>query len=486
MSRIKNYLLLVLMAFIAFALVGCSNKLPAPTEITINFEIFDGTEEDPYVLVGNTMYLSSEVNAGADPNVVWSLATTDKATLVEEDGSAVITGLAGGNIEVTCTSAVDSKVSKTVVIEVVPSNDYNAVLVEAYNKIKAELPEYVDANFTLPVIDNPNIKVTYLSKTKDVWADGIFKYTYSGTDADYQFYVRLAYRGVEVEEILIVKVVSDAQNNAFVVLSKAQGILDEYMNKYTSNEEGRVLNETSEGVVIEAEWNATQLPALLLPGSTTAEQTGLPVEIYWEADNGSDATLKLKKYTPTEGEARYYITYEKAEIPTEYLFSAFMKVTLPDNTSKMVKVIYKITGDGFGIEGMVQYFIEQEMTISNPYVLEKKMVSVRATDKTGKFDKLTVEYTSADETIVKPVPNYVTSGTNRVLSYYYLQALSNGTTVVTATFYYNKQEVQVEKIKYDEQGNPMLDENGEVIKETVTEYTATFEYKYEITITVNR
>ena len=152
----------------------------------------------------------------------------------------------------------------------------------------------------------------------------------------------------------------------------------------------------------------------------------------------------------------------------------------------MIKVIYKITGDGFGIEGMVQYFIEQEMTLTNPYVLTKKMVSVRATDKTEKFDLLTVEYTSADETIVKPVESYTGTGVNRTLTSYYLQAVNNGTTVVTATFYYNKQAVQVEKVKYDEQGNPVVDENGEVVKETVTEYTATFTYKYEINITVDR
>ena len=42
MAKIKNYLLVVLMAFVAFALVGCNGgpvELPAPTEIQINFDI---------------------------------------------------------------------------------------------------------------------------------------------------------------------------------------------------------------------------------------------------------------------------------------------------------------------------------------------------------------------------------------------------------------------------------------------------------------
>ena len=150
MTKFKKYLFVMLMTFVALVLVGCGDKpveLPAPTEITINFDIFDGTESDPYVLVGNQMYLSAEVNAGADSKVTWTLAATDRAELAEEDGSAVITAKAAGNIEVTCASVKDPNVKATVSIEVVLSNDFNAVLTDAINEIKSKLPVYVAADF---------------------------------------------------------------------------------------------------------------------------------------------------------------------------------------------------------------------------------------------------------------------------------------------------------------------------------------------------
>lgn len=478
MSKIKSCLLMVFIFVFALFLVGCGPK--APTEITIKYDIFDGPEDAPYVLVGNSMYLSSEVNEGADPTVTWSLAETDKASLVEEDGCAVVTGLAGGVVELTCASAIDPAVSATVVIEVVKSENYHLVLVDAAAEIKAALPQYVDKDFTLPTLDNPNIKLTYLSKLKDVWADGVFRYTYEGEDAEYQFYVRMAYRGIEVEQSLSVKVVKDAEKNSFVTLAKAEKIVDDFMAKYVSNEEGRAVNENSEGMVVEAEWNSTGLPGLLLPGSTTAEETGLPVKIWWQVEElkqNDILPLKLNQYTPADGgETRYFITYEQLEMPLECVFSAFLQVDNEDGTSKVIKKVYKITGDGYGMEGIVEYFLSKGYILEAQVVLEKAK-TVMNVDTSGKFKNLVVKYSIDDPTIAKVASLNSTSTI--------INPTKNGTATITATFCYNIREVQVLEIKLDADGNPVLDENGEVVKEVVTKQQAQYEYEYKMEITIN-
>lgn len=486
MAKIRNYLLVVLMAILGLVLVGCDNgpvELPAPTELTINFDIYDGTENDPYVLVGNQMYLSAEVNAGADPSVTWTADTNGKAEMTEEDGSAVITGISGGNITVTCTSTKDATISQTVTIEVVPSNDSNAVLTDAINEIKSQLPVYVDKNFDLPKLGNENVKLTYLSKYKEVWADGVFKYVYEGLDIDYQFYARLAYRGAEVETILNVRVVSDVNDNAFLSIEKAQKIVDEFMSKYTTNDEGRVLNEQSEGVVTEAEWNQTDYPALLLPTSTTAEQTGVAIRIYWEAANVAGGTLNLKKYEQAGVEPLYYVTYEKAKLDTVHQLTCFFQLD-----SKLVKSVYNVTCDGYDPEEVVAYFVENGLALASPYTLTKSFVSVEALDTTKKFDKISVEYSVEDAEIVKLTEVKKTDSTGKqYVSGYRIQGLKNGETNLIATFYYGKTAIESEVDVLDEQGNPVVDPTtGEVLKETVVTYSYSYKYEYKIPFTVAR
>lgn len=484
MAKIRNYLLVVVMAFFALVLVGCGTKpveLPAPTELTIKFDIFDGTEDDPYVLVGNQMYLSAEVNAGADPAVTWSAETNGRAEFAEEDGSAVITGVSGGNILVTCTSVKDPAITQTIAVEVVPSNDSNAVITEAINEIKSQLPTYVDKDFALPKLDNANIKVTYLSKYKEVWADGVFKYVYEGLDIDYQFYARLAYRGVEVETILNVRVVSDVNDNAFLSIEKAQKIVDDFMAKYTTNAEGRVLNEQSEGVVVEAEWNETDFPSLLLPASTTAEQTGDAIKIWWEAANVAGGTLNLKKKEAAGAEPLYYLTYQKAKLDTVHQLTCFFQLD-----SKLVKSVYNITCDGYDPEEVVAYFVEKGLALASPYTLTKSFVSVEALDTTKMFDKISVEYSVEDTSLVKLTEVKKSDSTGKqYVSGYRIQGLKNGETTLIATFYYGKIAIESEVDIIDEQGNPVVDPTtGEVLKETVVTYSYSYKYEYKIPFTV--
>lgn len=487
MAKIKNYLLVVLMAFVAFALVGCTEPgLPAPTEIQINYDIFDGTESDPYVLVGNQMYLSAEVNAGADPAVTWSLAATDRAELAEEDGSAVITAKAAGNIEVTCASVKDPSVKATVKVEIVLTNDYNAVLTDAINQIKKQLPVYVDKDFDLPKLDNENIKITYMSKYKDPWTDGVFRYVYEGLDIDYQFYAKLSYRGASTETILQVRVVKDVNDNAFINLEKAQKLVADFMANYTNDVDGRVINENTEGMTLAsdgAEWNGTDFPGLLLPASTTAEQTGEAVKIWWEAETVVGGTLNLKKYEKADGEALYYLTYQKALLDTKHQLTAFFQIG-----SKIVKDVYFVTCDGYDPEEVVAYFVENGKAPASPYTLTKSYISVDALDSTKKFAKVTVEYSVEDSSIVKLTPtNKTDSAGNKYISGYKIQAVKNGETTITAVFYYDKKTVVSEQPKLDENGNPVLDpETNEVVMEQVTTYTYAYAYEYKIPVTVAR
>ena len=489
MAKIKNYLLVVLMAFVAFALVGCGGgevELPAPTEIQINFDIFDGSESDPYVLVGNQMYLSAEVNAGADSAVTWSLAATDRAELAEEDGSAVITAKAAGNIEVTCASVKDPNVKATVTIEVVLDDDYNAVLADAINQIKEQLPVYVAGDFELPKLDNENIKVTYLSKFKDPWADGVFKYVYEGLDIDYQFYVKLSYRGASTESILQVKVVKDVNDNAFINIEKAQQIIDTFMSNYTNTVAGRVINENTEGMVLASAdnpWNQTEYPGLLLPGSTTAEQTGEVVKVWWETETVVGGTLNLKKYEQVDAEPMYYVTYQKALLDTTHQLTAFFQLG-----NKIAKSVYFVTCDGYDPEEVVAYFIEKGLAYASPFTLTKAFISVEALDTTKKFSKVSVEYTVEDPSIIKltEVTKQDSTG-NKYVSGYRIQAVKNGETTVTATFYYDKKAVVSEQPKLDENGNTMLDPvTNEVVMEQVTTYSYAYAYEYKMQITVAR
>lgn len=485
MAKIKKYFLVVLMAFVALVLVGCGDsapvELPAPTEVTVNYDIYDGSESDPYLLVGSVMYLSATVNEGADATVTWSLAATDRAELVEEDGSAVITGKVPGDIEVTCTSVKDPSVKQTVKIEVVLSNDFNAILTQAIAEIKSKLPVYVAGDFELPKLDNDNISVTYLSKLKNVWDDGMFDYeeAYEGSDLEYQFTVKLAYRGVSSEAIIAVRVVSDVENNAFTNLEAAQAEVAAFMADYTAE----VFNENAKGAAegASASWNDTGKPAVMLPTSTT-DKNGNKIKIYWEMETIVGGTLELKKYEVAGEDAKYYLAYAKGLIDETYKLSAFFQLN-----DKLVKDVYYVTCDGYDPEEIVAYFLETNQTIPNVYELTKSFITLNAVDTKKEFQKISVEYAVEDGTIAKLTPVEKTSSTGvKTIESYRLQGLKSGTTTLTATFYYGKTANIVMKDVLDENGNPVKDETGAIVQEETIEYSYRYAYEYKIELTVKK
>ena len=230
-------------------------------------------------------------------------------------------------------------------------------------------------------------------------------------------------------------------------------------------------------------WNQTEFPGLLLPGSTTAEQTGEVVKIWWETETVVGGTLNLKKYEQVDAEPMYYVTYQKALLDTTHQLTAFFQLG-----NKIAKSVYFVTCDGYDPEEVVAYFVEQGYAPAAPYTLTKSFISAEALDASKKFSKVTVEYSVEDPSIVKLTEVTKSDSTgNKYVSGYRIQAVKNGETVVTATFYYDKKAVVSEQPKLDENGSPVLDpETNEVVMEQVTTYSYSYKYEYKIPFTVQR
>ena len=469
MIKLKKFLVLLFVAIIGVALVGCGGekepekeKLPAPTSFEINFAIYEGDENSPYVLIGgNDMYLTVVVNDGADPGVTWAIDDSGNASLTADtDGSAIITGLKGGNAVVTATSTADATMTDSVTVEVIEDSNFNNVVLNAKAEILAVLPEYATANFTLPQPSNENVKAVYKDSGKNVWADGIFQYSYT-EDTIYTFYLRLTFKTITLDSTLTIKLVADTEKNSFEAVDYASDAVTAYIANIT--------NDTDQTYKVSADLDAayidssTNLAAFKLLGDFTADEAGMVVNVKWENNSTSDPIVVC---TANDGQ---YMTYSKPLVDATCTINVYL--TCGTKTS-IVKL--NLTAVGYTPDEVYAYFVESGLCpITDGQTFSKSFFKVNITDTTKKFKKLSIVWTSSDESIL----TYVESST-------IFKKVGTGEVTITAKFYYDYSTETVMVDQYDENGNLLKDEDGNVIQaeEIQEKYDWMKEYTFKLTV----
>lgn len=475
MNKVSKFLLLVLMMVLGFAVVGCGEKEPeqpkepdpiAPTAITVDATIYSGSETEKYVIAGNKMYVEAMVDGpeGCDETVDWSI-DGDAATLEVEDGVAVLTGVKGGNVTVTAKSKIDASVTGSYVAEVVDSEDFNAIVVAAKDAVVAALPEYATANFALPQPENPNVKVSYMSKLKKAWTDGVFQfadaYDEKTGDVTYVFYGVFQFHSVKKEFELSVKAVGDAVNNDFYALSAAKKQVEDMFTVKTINSEFKDIVDNGDGTY-----------QIALPTSLKVEGNTQEIAIEWAVESGSGLSIKNGNQ----------LLYTKPLVDTLCQVNAIYKAKNNNEISKLY-----LTATGFSPEEVWEYFKTKNFKSSyynattDTFACSTAGFTVPTTDTSKKFKALTVEYRIAEGS--EGVLTYTApTGTSTTGT---MRKQSAGEATVIATLYYNKSIRTVLVDKFDENGNLVKDEEGNVVQEEKQQLVCDWSKEFTFTITLS-
>ena len=473
MIKIRKMLVLVFALLFAIILVGCNKteepKEPdpiAPTAVTIDATIYSGSENEKYVVKGEKMYIEAEFEGpeGYDEGLDWSI-DGDRATLEVEDNAAVVTGVRGGNAVVTAKSKVYANVQAQYTVEVVDSEDFNQVIVDAKDKVAAELPTYVTEDFQLPQPDNPNVKINYMSQLKKQWADGVFKfsdaYVASKGDITYVFYGTFVFHGIKKEFEFSVKCVGDAENNDFFALSAAKSQVEPiFENKNISAEFKDIID------------NANGTYTITLPESITVEGYAQPVKIEWQVESGCLAVKDNNK-----------LVYTKPLVDTQCQINAIYKTKNNNDISK-----FYLTAIGWTPDEVWQY-VKQNCYKSTYYNATTDTfafsgagftVPIADTSSAAKFRLLSIEYeVSEDSASILSYTAPSGSGKNGTF-----RKLGAGEAKVKVTLTYNKivRKVMVDKV--DENGVLVRDAEGNVEQVQVEQIVCDWSKEFEITITL--
>ena len=186
----------------------------------------------PDVTVGETVevFLDEFAPANAYKGLVFVSSNPDYATV---DAKGVVTGIRPGEVTITATSALDSKVSKEYTFEVKDAAKDLDVLKRELAYLQAQLPNFVTATYELPQPWNSNVEVTYTidgaAATKiDVPAN-------LAEDVKASINIEVSYNG-ESDSVagVVVWVVKDANVNTFTRVEKAVAAADALMAEYTT------------------------------------------------------------------------------------------------------------------------------------------------------------------------------------------------------------------------------------------------------------
>jgi len=489
MAKIKNLFLLIFVAVIGIVLVGCNptvdpveepdDSLPAPTELEVLPTIYDGSEKDPYVLIGNKMYLDAIVNDGADDAVTWAVSN-EKGKLTVEDNRAIVEGMKGGNVVITATSVADPSKSASYTIEVVESEDFTVVLGLAKEQILAAMPEYATGEFVLPVPENENVQVIYRSKTNEKWADGKFHAAYSEKEGDllYGFSFKLSFKGQTQDSQTTIRLVKDAAKNDFTAIDFATAKVNEFMADKIAVENGsQKISEATVGMAKNADFQ--NMYALALPGNIAAEEAGQDVEITWDLENETSG-LMIKQ----SGSGTYYLVYDKPLADTRVQLNANYKTGNNRSISKLF-----VISAGYTPEEVLAYFQANKLTPTGGNQA-KANFTVSTVDTTKKFKKVTVVYSVPANNGVLSYTAPTGTATSGIF-----KKVAAGETDIIATFYYGLVIRDVEVDAKDANGNliyetdpetgaELLDENGKKIVKKVTEKQESYTWKQEFVIHV--
>lgn len=460
MKNLKKYLFGLLLLLVAFALVACGEEAPidepedddpieeGPKEVAISkIEVFptiyDGTEDAPYVLVGQEMYVEAELNDGEECTEVekWEIdGNTIAEMTVNEEGGIILKGIKAGKAVVTAKNA-DGTIKDELAIEVAASANAQDVLVAANTEIINKFPKFVAANVELPVPENPFVTIKYKDNiTNGIKVkDGVYQCAYdiAKGDVNKQINFTLTYHGQKLDSNTYFYEVKDVEKNVFVIVEKAEKAVKDFFGDLAVDPK----TNTAKAKVTE---NFTGEKAF--PTHLDTETVGGDVTLTWASDQSAVTAAGTysagdvdKAVLLTATITINYLPATKFDTKTEYYTyadNAYTKVAAPaeadlanyyvKNTTPAAKASVTVIAAGASPEDVIEYFIKQKYCPADGSKITTTVVAFKTSDSSKKYAGLSVEW-ECDNSAAK----WVASKQSYTFA-------ANGDYCFTGTFYYNK------------------------------------------------
>lgn len=168
--------------------------------------------------------------ASAYKGLIWSTSDASVATV---DGLGNVSALKSGSVTITATSALDNTIKNDFELEVFEEGTDTEIALNAMAYIKANMPEFANADFDLPVYPNDKLIVTWTKADATAITDGVFAVGTIAGDSQTAVTCKVEYGTFSIEEVLPLKLVQNLDDNGFKTNQIIKDYLDAYFYNYT-------------------------------------------------------------------------------------------------------------------------------------------------------------------------------------------------------------------------------------------------------------
>ena len=415
MKNLRKYLLALLLLVVAFTFVACGEEPAKPvddtpvdttvkiSEIKVFPTIYDGSEEKPYVLVGQEMYVEAELNEDATEAETWAIDDPTVAKLeINPEGGVILTGLKAGNAVVTAKNP-DGSITDSLTIEVCDSSNPQDVLIAANTEIINAFPKYIAANTKLPVPANPNVVIKYKNSIsngiKVENGEYIYVWDEAKGDVNKQINFTLTYHEAKLDGNTYFYEVKDVNKNIFRVVENVEKKIAEFFAPYTTPDASGKLTPVTESFTGEK----------ALPAAYTEEEVGANITLTWTSDQTGSISEKG--------------VYTKGDVDKAVVLTCTI---LKEDGSAVSKISTTVYAGGSSPDEVIDYFVKQKYCPADGATVTTAIVKFATTDSSKKFPGLTVEWSCDNE-----AAKWVASKSSYTLA-------ASGEYTFTGVFYYNK------------------------------------------------
>lgn len=186
-------------------------------------------QDDMYV--GDVALFPTTITPNAAyKGLFWSTSDPSIATV---DGLGNVTALKSGSVTITAVSALDEEISNSYDVEVWERGTDAEIGLRALTFIKANMPEFANADFDLPVYPNDKVMVTWTKADTTSITDGVYTVGTITADSQTALTCKVEYGTYTVEEVIPLKLVLDLEDNGFTANQVIKEYLDAYFYNYT-------------------------------------------------------------------------------------------------------------------------------------------------------------------------------------------------------------------------------------------------------------
>lgn len=361
--------------------------LEAPDAISINtdsFKAVEGQEKTYYVELGKEYELSIDVeDESMSADVTWTCQKN--VTIVD----GVLKGVKLGKAVVIAASTANTKISDTITVIVVEDLIPGKVLLKYKNAILDAIPELIYKNHKFLIPENEQVKVTYYDGTGRELYDGDYTFV-EGIDRKESMRCTLEYLGNKETFDFVIYVVNDPDENEFLAIKEVKEKLGEIFDEY-SQADGKMISEDIE-----------------FPSKYEIEVGEKTYTITLKCDTECDygtSPIQFEEVKKDDGTTVFKAAYTKPNDNTK-LFANFDITVDGGNADIAKKTLYAL---GYTPEEIVDYLKVNVLPQANEageYKVLCQHVTLPTEDTTKKFKKLTISWSSSNESVLTSAGKY--------------------------------------------------------------------------------